>query len=103
MINQNTWRYPGLENEPLGGMSDVGRIVLDAQVFGLIPEDQQCGNWTYAEIQDLYDQVDKSWEPYAHLVSRLPTELQERHTRVYNAMIDRAKARGWDPELDHEN
>jgi hypothetical protein len=102
MINQSTWRYPGLENEELGGMSDVGRIVLDAQALGVLPEDQQCTNWTYGEIQNLYDQVDKAWEPYGHMVSRMPPEMQERHARVYSAMIDRAKERGWDPELDHE-
>jgi hypothetical protein len=33
------------------------------------------------------------------MVSRLPPDLQERHSRIYSEAIEKARAAGWDPEL----
>lgn len=94
--------YLGLRQEPRGGMTPTGNIVRDAWVFGLIPEDEDCAGWTLQGIEALYDKVSEAWAPYGHLASRLPPELRERHARIYEAAVARARDQGWDPELGDE-
>ena len=96
MIKQQ--RYAGLDNDAFGGMTHTGKIIRDAQVFGLLPEDATCEGWTLGAIQDLYDKVSEAWRPYGHLVSRLPDDLRERHRRIYDAAIARARELGWHPD-----
>jgi hypothetical protein len=91
--------YPGLDEDSYGGMTPTGQIVRDAQVFGLIAEDETCVGWSLASIQDLYDKVSDAWRPYGHMVSALPEDLRERHKRIYDAAVEAAKARGWGPDL----
>lgn len=95
--------YPGIDKDHWGGMTDIGKIIRDAWVFGLLPEDQTCDGWDYGRIEMLYDQVYKAWEPYGHLVSQLPPELRERHERVHGEAIRRARDLGWDPSLENES
>lgn len=92
--------YTGLHND---GMSPTANIVLDAQLFGLLPEAETCEGWDYDRLESLYDKVTAAWQPYGHLASRLPPELRERHTRLYEAAIAAARARGWDPGIDDED
>lgn len=92
--------YEGIDKAPVGGMDTTGKIVLDAWLFGLIPETQTCAGWDAARINALYAQVSDAWEPYGHMVSNLPDELREKHQRIYAAAIQDAKAKGWDPEVD---
>jgi len=94
--------YTGIDNDEYGGMTPTGNIIKDAWVFGIIPEDQTCEGWSLSRIQELYDQVSDAWTPYGHLVSKLPEELAERHARIYNVAIKKARESGWDPELDDE-
>ena len=84
-------------------MTPTGNIIRDAWVFGIIPETESCAGWTLRGIEDLYDKVSAAWAPYGHLVSRLPPELRERHERIYRAAVGRARALGWNPELDGED
>lgn len=91
--------YVGLDDDSYGGMTPTGTIIRDAQVFGLIPEDENCTGWSVARIEALYDEVSKAWEPYGHLVSRLPEELRARHRRIYDRAIAVARERGWSAEL----
>ena len=95
--------YPGIHNEPRGGMTPTANIVRDAWVFGLIPEDQTCEGWTLQGIEDLYDKVYAAWLPFGHLASRLPPELAERHARIYAEAVRRARQAGWDPELGDDD
>lgn len=95
--------YPGIDNEQGGGMTPTANIIRDAWVFGLIPEDQTCEGWTIQGIEELYDRVHAAWQPFGHLVSRLPPELAERHARIYAAAVERARAAGWDPELGEDD
>lgn len=95
--------YGGIHKEPRGGMTPTANIVRDAWVFGLLPEEQTCEGWTIQRIEELYDQVHAAWHPYGHLASRLPPELAERHARIYAAAVDRARAEGWNPDLDDES
>ncbi len=95
--------YVGLDNELNGGMTPTGNIIRDAWVFGLIPETETCQGWRAAGIDALYDKVTAAWAPYGHLVSRLPPELAERHRRIYDAAVAKARTAGWDPELDEND
>lgn len=94
-------RYVGIDNEA-HGMTPTANIVRDAWVFGIIPETETCANWTVQGLEDLYDKVSEAWKPYGHLVSRLPDELKERHHRIYTAAIEKARASGWNPDLEDE-
>lgn len=95
--------YQGIHQDANGGMTPTGNIIRDAWVFGLIPEEQTCEGWTAQGIEDLYDKVHAAWEPYGHLASRLPPELRDRHARIYAEAVERARAAGWDPNLDDED
>lgn len=95
--------YEGIDEDPSGGMNPTGNIVLDARVFGLIPETETCAGWTVQRLNGLYDEVSREWDKYGHLVSNLPTELRERHKRIYDEAIVNARAKGWNPELGDDD
>ena len=94
--------YCGLEADS-HGITLVGRIVLDAWLFGLIPDDEDCKGWDMGRMQNLMNQVEAKWDEYDALPSRLPPELRERHTEIYAWATDRAKKRGWNPELGDDD
>jgi len=98
-----TKTYPGIDKDPKGGMTPTGNIIRDAWVFEIIPETETCTGWTLQGIDALYDQVSMAWEPYGHLASRLPPVMRERHQRIYEAAVERARKEGWTPELDDED
>lgn len=93
-------RYVGIDNDEHGGLTDTGRIIRDAWVFGILPEEETCRGWTLGQLNELYDKVSAAWAPYGHLVSKLPQDFRERHRRIYTAAVRRARETGWDPELD---
>ena len=95
-------KYVGIENDEHGGMTPIGGIIKDAWVFGLIPESETCEGWSTAEIQLLSDKVHEDWVKYGCLVSNLPPDLRERHGRIHDEAVKRARDLGWDPELDDE-
>jgi hypothetical protein len=95
--------YPGIHHDEYGGMTDVGRIIRDAWVFGILPETEGCENWSYDRINIIYDQVARAWEPYGHLASKLPPELRARHERIFAAAIARARELGWNVELGEDD
>jgi hypothetical protein len=97
---RQTKTYPGIHNDKHAGMTSVGTIIRDAWVFGLIPEEETCAGWTFDQVEQLYDKVSRAWEPFGHLVSRLPPELRERHSRIYESAVQQAREMGWNPELD---
>jgi hypothetical protein len=96
-------RYPGIDKDPTGAMNPTGNIIRDAWVFGLIPETETCAGWLVQGIDALYDKVTAEWEKYGHLVSNLPADLREKHARIYDAAIERAKHMGWDPTLGEDD
>lgn len=95
--------YVGIDQDQNEGLTHLGRIVRDAWVFGILPESETCAGWSGAQMQSLYEKVYSAWEPYAHLPSRLPDELRERHARLYAQAISSAKEKGWDTELDEDD
>jgi hypothetical protein len=98
----NEPNYPGLEADRRGGLTDAGRVIMDAQVFGLLPETEMGAGWSMARLQNLAEQVNRAWASHGGLPSRLPEDLRARHERIYNAAVERARAAGWDDELDED-
>ena len=94
--------YVGIDQDNNGGLTHLGRMVRDAWVFGILPETETCEGWDAAQMQNLYEQVYAAWEPYAHIPSRLPEALREKHTRLYAAAITTARKDGWDAELGED-
>lgn len=93
-------KYVGVHNDINGGMTDTGKIIRDAWVFGLIPETETCEGWLAQGIEGLWIKVNKEWEKYGFLVSNLPDELKQKFMRIQAEAIERAKTAGWDPDRD---
>ena len=90
--------YIGFHNDH-HGITQLGRIVLDGWVFGFIPETEDCTGWDLGRMQLLMDKISKEWDKYNALPSRLPPELQQRHTEIYAKAMSDARTKGWNPEL----
>ena len=82
--------YVGINNDEYAGMTPTGNIIKDAWVFGILPETE-----TY--------EVLRAWQPYGHLVSKLPSDLFARHQKIYDEALLRAKQLGWSPELSEDD
>jgi len=93
-------KYVGLNNDLFGGMTNIGKTIRDAWVFGLIPETETCEGWNLAGIDALLQKVNDEWDKYGCLVSRLPPELFERHQRIHKAAVETARSQGWDGEYE---
>jgi len=96
-------RYVGIDNDIHGGMTSIGKLIRDAWVFGLIPETETCKGWNLAGIDALLQKVNAEWDKYGCLVSHLPQELAERHSRIHGAAIAKAKAAGWRGEFETDD
>lgn len=94
--------YPGLLNDADGGLTAFGRVVMDAWVFGLLPETETAAGWRPGRLQALHEQVAARWDAVGGLPSRLPEDLRERHQRIYAEALARARAAGWRPPEDDE-
>lgn len=92
--------YVGIDEDMFGGMTTIGKTIRDAWVFELIPETETCTGWNAAGIDNLLHKVNDEWDKYGCLVSRLPPELFERHQRIHNDAVNRARAAGWDGEYE---
>lgn len=95
--------YAGIDQDENGGLTHLGRMVRDAWVFGILPEAETCAGWDGSQMQGLYEQVYAAWEPYAHLPSRLPHDLQQRHAQYYAQAVVTARNEGWDAELGEDD
>ncbi len=95
--------YLGVDQDADAGLTPLGRIVIDAWIFGILPESETCAGWNTSRMQILYEEVYAAWEPYAHLPSRLPPELQQRHSSFYSHRISIAKNSGWNADLSDES
>ena len=95
--------YIGIDQEMLGGMTAIGKLIRDAWVFGVIPETETCAGWNLARIDALLHKVNDEWDKYGCLVSHLPDELRERHERIHGDAIERARAAGWSGEIETDD
>jgi hypothetical protein len=94
--------YVGFRNDK-HGMTQLGRIVLDGWLFGLIPETEDCAGWDLGRMQILMEKIEIEWDKYGNLPSRLPFELRQRHTEIYAKATAIAKGKGWNPELGDDD
>ncbi len=101
MSRPNT--YIGIDNEINGGMTNIGKIIRDAWVFGLIAETETCQGWNLAGIDALLQKVNNEWDKYGCMVSHLPPELAARHQRIHGAALTAAQAAGWSGEHELED
>jgi hypothetical protein len=85
------------------GITQLGRIVLDGWLFGFIPETEDCAGWDLGRMQVLMDKVEREWDKYANVPSRLPPDLRERHAALYDKAVQDARGKGWNPSLDDES
>ncbi len=92
--------YVGLDNDLYGGMTSVGKIIRDAQVFGLLDEAETCEGWKLSRFDALLVQVDAEWDKYACMVSQLPDDLFQRHQKIHGEALTRAKAAGWSGQVE---
>ncbi len=95
-------KYVGYQEDITYGMTSTVKIILDARVFGLIEEDENCDGWLAAGILALQEKVADAWDKSGFIPSRLPDELRERHTRIYKQAVQDARANGWDPDREIE-
>lgn len=93
-------RYVGIDKDMHGGMTNIGKIIRDAWVFGLLEESETCENWNLAGIDALLQKVNAEWDKYGCLVSHLPKELFERHQTIHNRATELARAAGWSGEVE---
>lgn len=103
MIQTRTQTYAGIDHEENHGMTLTGRLIRDAWVFGLLPESHTFAGKSAGDLHSLFEKVHQAWEPYGQLPSRLPPELAERHARIHDEAIQRAKAEGWSAELGDDD
>ncbi|HFQ13374.1 MAG TPA: hypothetical protein ENK40_01105 [Gammaproteobacteria bacterium] len=96
-------RYVGIDKDINGGMTNIGKIIRDAWVFGIIPETETCEGWNLAGIDALLQKVNAEWDKYGCLVSNLPEDLATRHREIHDRAIARAKACGWSGEYETEH
>jgi len=96
-------KYVGLDNDIYGGMTPIGKIIRDAWVFGILPETETCEGWNLAGIDSLLQKVNAEWDKYGCLVSHLPDDLRERHERIHNQALEKAKAEGWSGEVETDD
>jgi|TARA_R110000850_G_scaffold112821_5_gene227181 hypothetical protein len=99
-IMKDQKRYVGIDKEINGGMTDTGKIIRDAWVFGLIPETETCEGWVVQGLEDLWRKVNLEWEKYGFRVANLPPEMQQKFMCIHDAAINQAKQSGWDAERD---
>jgi len=95
--------YVGIDKDHFGGMTPIGTIIKDAWVFGVLPENETCEGWSHDRLQIIHDQTREEWDKYGCLVSNLPDDLRQRHSKIHDAAIERARAMGWNPELGDDD
>lgn len=99
---KNKMTYVGFHHDK-HGVTTMGRVVLDAWLFGFLPETEDCAGWDLGRMQGLMEKIEAEWDKYKNLPSQLPSELRERHAALYKMAVERAREKGWDPELGDDD
>lgn len=98
----NKMSYAGFHHDK-HGVTMMGRVVLNAWLFNFLPETEDCAGWDLGRMQVLMEKIETEWDKYNNLPSKLPTELRERHAALYKMAVERAREKGWDPELGDDD
>ncbi|OOZ39255.1 hypothetical protein BOW53_12410 [Solemya pervernicosa gill symbiont] len=89
-------KYVGIHNDRNGGMTEMGKIIRNAWIFGMIPERESCEGWPATGIKKLWRRVDAEWEQYDYMVGNLPDDLRQRFSRIHSEAVERARESGWE-------
>ncbi|GKY89329.1 hypothetical protein [Sinisalibacter aestuarii] len=92
--------YIGYDKDLNGGMTDIGKIIREARVFGFIPEAETCEGWQVHRIEAIWEQVDAEWAKYGFRVANLPDDLREKYLAAQAEAVARARAAGWSGEQE---
>lgn len=92
--------YVGYDNDLKGGMTDIGKIIREARVFGFIADSETCAGWRSEAIEALWEKVDAEWVKYGFRVGNLPDDLRAKYLATQAEAIERAKAAGWSGEQE---
>lgn len=100
---ENPYVYAGIDDDEFGGMTAIGKTIRDAWVFEILDETENGKGWNMGQINDLRDKVYNEWDKYGCLVSNLPADLFERHQKIHNQAIEKAREQGWSGEVETDN
>lgn len=95
--------YVGIDKDVNGGMTTIGKTIRDAWVFNIIPETETCAGWNLAGLDGLLQKVNAEWDKHGCLVSNLPKELRQRHQKIHDEAIVKAKSAGWSGEFETDD
>lgn len=95
-------KYPGYMQDG-HGMTVLGRLVLDAWLFGVLPREQDCAGWDLGRMQGLMQQVQEKWDENGLFPGRLEPGLRQRHEELYAWATERARGLGWNPALGDDD
>lgn len=87
--------YVGIDKDINGGMTDTGKVIRAAWVFGLIPEEETCEGWRPEGIQDLWRRVNDEWEKVGFLVGNLPEAQRTKFMEIHHRAQAQAESAGW--------
>ncbi len=90
----------GIFEDKYGGLTTLGNIIRDAWVFEILPGNQICQGWSIGAFENLQDKLEAEIAKYGVSVRSWPEENQQRHFRILEDAIKRARESGWDPDGD---
>lgn len=95
--------YCGIYKDEAGGLTPLGRIVMDAWVFEIIPASEPCEGWDAARMQELSNRVTAAWASFDNDPRNLPDDLRMRHAMIYEQALARGGRAEWDPNIDGDD
>lgn len=95
--------YCGVYNDEAGGLTSLGRIVMDAWVFEIIPGSETCEGWDASRMEALSNQVAAVWVQYDNEPRNLPDDLRMRHAMIYERARMRGEQAEWDSNIDGDD
>lgn len=95
------------DNKRVGGkpekLTALGRIILDAWVFEIIPATETCRDWNASQLKALAKQVAAAWAPYDNNPGNLPDDLRTRRAMLYEHALRHTENIDWDPNIDGDD
>lgn len=96
-------KYAGIYNDEAGGLTPIGRVVMDAWVFEIIPVSETCEGWDSDQMEELSSKVSAAWQQYENSPRNLPDDLRMRHAMLYEQARMRGEGISWDPNIDGDD
>jgi hypothetical protein len=99
----STQKYVGIYKDGAGGLTPMGRTVMDAWVFEIIPVSETCEGWDFSRMEELAGKVSAAWIQYENTPRNLPDDLRMRHAMLYEQARMRGENVSWDPNIDGDD